>query len=106
MHQGTGFYHAKIFPASLEGVANRFRPIIMTAVVTVFALMPMAIGYEIGGEANIPLARAIIGGVLAATFLSLFVVPVLFYLLNNKSQNKMKLNQTLILVPLIMLFAS
>ena len=89
-----------------EGVANRFRPIIMTAVVTVFALMPMAIGYEIGGEANIPLARAIIGGVLAATLLSLFVVPVLFYLLNNKSQNKMKLNQTLILAPLVMLFAS
>lgn len=69
-----------------EGVANRFRPIIMTAIVAVFALTPMAIGYEIGGEANVPLARAIIGGVLAATFLSLFVVPILFYLLNKKSK--------------------
>lgn len=68
-----------------EGVAYRFRPIIMTAVVTVFALLPMAIGYETGGEANVPLARAIIGGVLAATILSLFVVPVLFYLLNQKN---------------------
>lgn len=89
-----------------EGVANRFRPIIMTAVVAVFALFPMALGYETGGEANVPLARAIIGGVMAATFLSLFVVPILFYLLNKKSQNKMKLNQTLILIPLIMLFTS
>lgn len=95
-----------LIDAIKEGVANRFRPIIMTAVVTVLALMPMAIGYEIGGEANVPLARAIIGGVLAATLLSLFIVPVLFYLLNNKSQNKMKLNQTLILIPLVLLFAS
>jgi len=89
-----------------EGVANRFRPIIMTAIVAVLALTPMAIGYEIGGEANVPLARAIIGGVLAATFLSLFVVPILFYLLNKKSQNKMKSIQTLILIPLIMLLTS
>ncbi|HJY64572.1 MAG TPA: efflux RND transporter permease subunit, partial [Ignavibacteria bacterium] len=72
-----------------EGAANRFRPIIMTAVVAVLALSPMAIGYETGGEANVPLARAIIGGVLAATMLSLFVVPILFYLLNKKSGNKM-----------------
>ncbi len=71
-----------------EGAGNRFRPIIMTAVVTVFALLPMAIGYETGGEANVPLARAIIGGVLAATVLSLFVVPVLFYLSNKNIQLK------------------
>lgn len=67
-----------------EGVANRFRPIMMTAVVTVLALLPMAIGYETGGEANVPLARAIIGGVLAASFLSLFIVPVLFYLMKKQ----------------------
>ena len=91
-----------------EGVANRFRPIIMTAVVTVFALLPMAIGYETGGEANIPLARAIIGGVLAATLLSLFVVPVLFYLSNKKSSIKMKPNHiSLIFIPLLaILFSS
>ncbi|MDO8367445.1 MAG: efflux RND transporter permease subunit [Saprospiraceae bacterium] len=74
--------------AITEGVANRFRPILMTAIVAVLALFPMALGYETGGEANVPLARAIIGGVLAATFLSLFVVPVLFYLFNKKSIKK------------------
>lgn len=76
-----------------EGVANRFRPILMTAIVAIFALLPMAIGYETGGEANVPLARAIIGGVFAATFLSLFVVPILFYLFNlsaNKAGKKNK----------------
>lgn len=88
-----------------EGVANRFRPIIMTAIVATFALLPMALGYETGGEANVPLGRAIIGGVLAATFLSLFVVPVLFYLFNKKSENKMKLNQTAVLIPFLALFA-
>jgi CzcA family heavy metal efflux pump/RND family efflux transporter MFP subunit len=90
-----------------EGLANRFRPIIMTATVAISALFPMALGYETGGEANVPLARAIIGGVLAATFLSLFVVPVLFYLLNKKSRIKMRLNQTIILItigiPLILM---
>ena len=74
-----------------EGVANRFRPIIMTAIVAVLALLPMSIGYEIGGEANVPLARAIIGGVLAATLLSLFVVPILFYLLNKREAGRMKM---------------
>ncbi len=65
------------------GAGNRFRPIVMTAIVATFALLPMALGLETGGEANVPLARAIIGGVLAATGLSLFVVPVLFFTFNN-----------------------
>ncbi len=66
-----------------EGAGNRFRPIVMTAIVATFALLPMALGFETGGEANVPLARAIIGGVLAATFLSLFVVPALFFTFNQ-----------------------
>lgn len=70
--------------AIAEGVAYRFRPIIMTSLVAILALLPMAIGFETGGEANIPLARAIIGGVLAAMLLTLLVVPVLFYLFNQK----------------------
>jgi RND family efflux transporter MFP subunit len=86
-----------------EGVANRFRPIMMTAIVAVLALLPMALGVEKGSEANVPLARAIIGGVLAATFLSLYVVPILFYLFNKKSERKMKLQTVHLLFPLILL---
>lgn len=67
-----------------RGAANRFRPILMSATVAIFSLAPMAFGNEIGGEANVPLARAIIGGVFAALILSLFVVPVIFYLFNIK----------------------
>ena len=81
--------------AILHGVGNRFRPIMMTAIVAILALMPMAIGYETGGEANIPLARAIIGGVGAATLLSLFVVPILFYLFNQKSAKQGNINETI-----------
>lgn len=67
-----------------RGAANRFRPILMSATVAIFSLAPMAFGNEIGGEANVPLARAIIGGVFAALVLSLFVVPIIFYLFNKK----------------------
>lgn len=73
--------------AIAEGAAYRIRPIVMTSIVAVLALLPMAIGLETGGEANIPLARAIIGGVLAAMLLTLFVVPVLFYLFNRKKSS-------------------
>lgn len=69
------------------GARNRFRPIVMTAVVATFALTPMALGLETGGEANVPLARAIIGGVLAATLLSLFVVPALFFTFNKNTSH-------------------
>jgi CzcA family heavy metal efflux pump/RND family efflux transporter MFP subunit len=90
-----------------DGVASRFRPIVMTAVVAVMALLPMALGYEIGGEANVPLARAIIGGVLAATLLALFVVPVLFYFFNKKSDKKMNIKQiNLLLVAAVLLLVS
>lgn len=90
-----------------EGIENRFRPILMTSIVAILALLPMAIGYETGGEANVPLARAIIGGVLAATLLTLFVVPVLFYLLSkNNKPVPMKNPALFILVPLLILWTS
>jgi len=67
--------------AITRGSAERFRPIMMTMLTTVFGLLPMAIGMQVGGEANVPLARAIIGGVLAATLLTLIIVPVLYRIL-------------------------
>ncbi len=88
-----------------EGIANRFRPILMTSIVAILALLPMALGYETGGEANVPLARAIIGGVLTATLLSLFVVPVLFFIFNKKTDNKMNVN-SLYFIPFILLLMS
>ncbi len=63
--------------AMMEAAWIRLRPILMTSLTTWLALIPMAIGFS-GGEANAPLARTIIGGVLAATVLSIVVVPCLY----------------------------
>jgi len=60
----------------------RLRPVLMTSLTTWLALLPMAIGFG-GGDANVPLARAIIGGVIGATFLSLIVVPCLYVMLKR-----------------------
>jgi len=66
-----------------EATWIRLRPILMTSMTTWLALLPMAIGLA-GGEANAPLARTIIGGVLAATVLSLIVVPCLYTLIKRE----------------------
>lgn len=61
--------------AAIEAAHIRLRPILMTSLATVAALMPMAIGFGHGSEANVPLARAVVGGHTIATLVSLFVVP-------------------------------
>ena len=68
--------------AIIEATKVRLRPVLMTSLTTWLALLPMAIGFG-GGDANIPLARAIIGGVVGATFLSLIVVPCLYVMLKR-----------------------
>ena len=59
----------------------RFRPILMTFSATFLDLLPMAIGLGKGSESITPLARAVVGGLLTSTFLTLFVVPILYTLL-------------------------
>jgi multidrug efflux pump subunit AcrB len=65
-----------------EATFIRLRPILMTSLTTWLALIPMAIGAA-GGEANAPLARTIIGGVLAATVLSLIVIPCMYVMIKR-----------------------
>ena len=61
----------------------------MTFLATLLALTPLALGTEKGNEANVPLARAVVGGLLSSTLLTLFLVPVLYTLLlhNYKPMN-------------------
>ena len=70
------------FDAVVEASSTRLRPILMTSFAAVLGLLPMALH----GGANIPLARAVIGGVLAATVLSLFVVPSLYVIVRGGSK--------------------
>lgn len=61
-----------------EAGRRRLRPILMTALTTVFGLLPLALGLGEGGEAQAPLARAVIGGLLSSSLITLVVVPVVY----------------------------
>ena len=67
-----------------EAGRRRLRPILMTSFTTILALIPMALGFGEGGEFQAPLARAVIGGLLSATFITLFVVHVVYYLFERR----------------------
>jgi len=69
--------------AIIDAAKVRARPILMTSLTTWLALLPMATGW-FGGDANAPLAQAIIGGVIAATVLSLIVVPCLYVIFKRQ----------------------
>jgi len=73
---------ASVEQAIVDAALVRFRPILMTSMTTILALLPMAIGFA-GGEADVPLARTIVGGVIAATLLPSFVVPSLYVLVKR-----------------------
>jgi multidrug efflux pump subunit AcrB len=63
-----------------RAAAVRARPVVMTALATVFALIPMALGLSRGSEANVPLGRAVLGGLLAGLVTTLIVVPCVYSL--------------------------
>ncbi|NEW93777.1 efflux RND transporter permease subunit [Rhodopseudomonas sp. BR0M22] len=70
--------------AALESGFVRFRPVLMTALAMIIGMAPMALGLGEGGEQNAPLGRAVIGGLLFATFATLMFVPVVFSMVHNK----------------------
>jgi multidrug efflux pump subunit AcrB len=73
--------------AIINGASARLRPIMMTSLASMLGLVPMAIGLGHGSEANIPLGRAVIGGQLLSTSLTLFIVPCLFRIFFKKPVN-------------------
>ncbi|ADB41172.1 efflux RND transporter permease subunit [Spirosoma linguale] len=72
------------YEAALEAGRTRLRPIIMTAIAMIIGMLPMSLGLGEGGEQNAPLGRAVIGGLLLATFTTLLFVPVVFSYLARK----------------------
>jgi multidrug efflux pump subunit AcrB len=70
--------------AAYEAGATRIRPVMMTALAMIIGMIPMALGMGDGGEQNAPLGRAVIGGLLFATFSTLLFVPSVFALLHRK----------------------
>lgn len=75
--------------AVIKGAATRLRPILITSLTTIVGMIPMALNTKEGGEMNSPMAVAIIGGLLASTFMTLFFIPVLYtYFARIKVSNK------------------
>lgn len=74
-----------VHAAIMEAGRDRLRPILMTTITTVLGLLPLALGFGEGAELRAPMAIAIVGGLSAATVLTLFVVPVVYSLVTPKS---------------------
>ena len=70
--------------AALEAGFVRFRPVLMTALAMMIGMLPMSLGLGEGGEQNAPLGRAVIGGLLFATFATLLFVPVVFAVIHGR----------------------
>jgi len=61
----------------------RLRPIVMTTVAMIFGMLPLALAIGAGAETRAPMARAVIGGLITSTVLTLFVVPVVYTLFDD-----------------------
>jgi hydrophobe/amphiphile efflux-1 (HAE1) family protein len=80
---------ATVADALLQAGLIRMRPIVMTTMAMVFGMLPMALAFNDGGEVQAPMGRAIIGGVITSTILTLVVVPVLYsYLVRDKKPKR------------------
>ena len=77
-----------------EGGETRMRPVLMTALTTILAMFPLSLGFGESGENWAPLARSVIGGLFVATFLTLFVVPVIYVIVERKSEKFMAKRET------------
>jgi multidrug efflux pump subunit AcrB len=75
--------HISPLEAALEAGKTRLRPVLMTALAMIIGMIPMALALGEAGEQNAPLGRAVIGGLLVATVVTLFVVPVVYTLLRK-----------------------
>jgi multidrug efflux pump subunit AcrB len=80
--QGRGL---PLLEATVLAGKTRLRPILMTTIATIVGLVPMALGIGEGSETNLPLARAVIGGLTVSTFFTLFLIPALYTLLERFS---------------------
>lgn len=72
-----------VIQAALTAGRTRLRPILMTALTTILGMVPLSLGYGDGAETWAPMARAVVGGMVASTALTLFVIPVFYVTLSR-----------------------
>jgi cobalt-zinc-cadmium resistance protein CzcA len=81
-----------------EGTKIRLRPVLMTATVASLGFLPMALSHGAGAEVQKPLATVVIGGLITATFLTLFVLPLLYVMFSKIRKPKISVAASAILV--------
>ncbi len=90
----------------LLGTRIRMRPVLMTAFVASLGFLPMAMSHGAGAEVQRPLASVVIGGLLLATFLTLFILPILYIMTSKKGSIKIPTVHPIFLVAISLFFAS
>ncbi|WP_373492657.1 efflux RND transporter permease subunit, partial [Aquiflexum sp.] len=82
--QGLGLYETVI-----QGSKDRLSPILMTAITAGLALIPLALAGDLpGNEIQSPMAKVILGGLTTSTLLNLIIVPMVYFLVNSKTETK------------------
>jgi heavy metal efflux system protein len=76
------------YESVFQGAVNRLRTVLMTALLAILGLLPMALSHGIGSETQRPLAIVIIGGLVSATLLTLIVLPVLYLFVNRNGDGE------------------
>ncbi|AND42728.1 cation transporter [Cytobacillus oceanisediminis 2691] len=84
----------KTYDAIIISVKDRARPILMTALTTILGLVPLALGLGEGTEINQPMGIALIGGLISSTFLTLFVIPVVYSFFDKDTRRLNKMYAT------------
>ncbi len=74
-----------LLDATREGATSRLRAILMTAAAMIFGMVPLAIGFGEGGSQAAPLGRAVIGGLIVATFATLTILPLIYAILQRRA---------------------
>jgi len=74
--------------AIVEGASVRVRPILITAITTILGMLPMALSHTEGAELRSPMAVAVASGLLFSTFLTLFIIPIVYSIVNRVSYRK------------------
>ena len=74
--------------ACLEAGSHRMRPVLMTSLTTILGMVPMAFFPGEGGEQIQPIGQTMVGGLISSTFMTLFVVPTVYYILNKRREER------------------
>jgi multidrug efflux pump subunit AcrB len=76
--------------AAIEAGTTRLRPVLMTALAMILGMLPMSLALGAGGAQNAPLGRAVIGGLIAATFMTLVVIPIVYSVFGGSRISKLQ----------------